>query len=94
MHAAIRRYQTSDIQELTRRVQEEFVPTVRDVPGFIAYYVVDGGGGNVASITVCEDSVGVDESTRRATAWVGEELSHLITGGPDVIAGEVVARSA
>ncbi len=91
MYAAVRRYRTTNIQELARLVQEEFVPTVREVPGFVAYYVVDGGGGDVASITVCQDNAGVDESTRRASAWVNERASDLIAGGPDVMAGEVVA---
>ncbi len=91
MYAAIRRYRTPDIQELARRVQEEFVDMIGDVPGFVGYYVVDGGDGNVASITVCEDRAGVDESTRRAAAWVNDRVSDLIEGGPDVMAGEVVA---
>ena len=93
MYAVIRRYQARDVAELSRRVQEEFVPMCRDIPGFVAYHVVDAGGGEIASITVCDDQAGVEESTRRAADWVGGNVSQYITGGPDVFAGEVTASS-
>ena len=90
MYTSVRTYTTSDAGELARRVQEEFVPMMRDLPGFVGYYVVDGGDGKMASITVCEDQAGVEESNRRAAAWVQERLAELITDGPNVIAGDTV----
>jgi hypothetical protein len=90
MYTAIRTYTTSDSAELARRVQEEFLPLVRDIPGFVGYYVVDGGDGRVASITVTQDQAGVDESAKRAASWVQERLAELITSGPDVVAGDTV----
>jgi hypothetical protein len=41
VYAAIRTYRVTDAEEIARRVRDEFVPMVRDVPGFVAYYVVD-----------------------------------------------------
>jgi hypothetical protein len=90
MYTAVRTYTTSDSAELAKRVQEEFLPIVREVPGFVGYYVVDAGDGRVASITVAEDEAGVEESTRRASSWVKDRLAELITGGPDVLAGDTV----
>ena len=90
MYTAVRTYTTSDAAELARRVREEFLPIVRDVPGFVGYYVVDGGNGKIASVTVCQDAAGVEESNRRAASWVKERLAELVTGGPDVIAGDTV----
>ena len=90
MYTAVRTYTTSDPAELARRVQEEFVPMMRDLPGFIGYYVVDGGDGKMASVTVCQDAAAVEESNRRAAAWVQERLAELITGTPNVIAGDTV----
>ncbi len=54
MDAAIRRYRVSDSAELARRVQDEFVPMVPEIPGFVAYYVVDAGDGELASITIAK----------------------------------------
>jgi hypothetical protein len=93
MYGVIRQYRTTDIEELSRRVQDEFVPKVREVPGFVAYYVIDGGDGSVASITLCETSSGVEESTSRASQWVSDAVSHLIQGDPEITAGEVTASS-
>jgi hypothetical protein len=90
MYTAVRTYTTSDAAELARRVQDEFLPLMRGLPGFVGYYVVDGGDGKVASITVCENKEGVDESNRRAATWVQERLAELITDGPDVVAGDTV----
>jgi hypothetical protein len=46
---------------------------IRGVPGFVAYYSMRDGD-NVTSVTVCEDKAGTDESTRRAAAWVKENV--------------------
>ena len=94
MYTAIRMYTTSDSTELTRRVQDEFVPMVRDVPGFMGYYLVDAGDGRVASITVCDDREGVEESTARASDWVRNRLSSLITSGPDVLMGDTTVSES
>lgn len=90
MYTAVRTYTTSDAGELVRRVREEFLPIVRDVPGFMGYYIVDGGDGKIASVTVCRDQEGVEESNRRAASWVQERLAELVTDGPNVIAGDTV----
>ena len=46
---------------------------IRGVPGFISYYATRDGD-NMTSVTVCEDKTGTDESTRRARAWVQENV--------------------
>ena len=90
MYTAIRTYTTSDAGEVTRRVQQEFVPIVKDLPGFIGYYLVDAGDGKIASITVCDEREDVEESTKRASEWVRDRLSSLITSGPEVMTGDTV----
>ncbi len=94
MYGAIRTYRVTDVGELTTAVRDEFIPLVRDIPGFVAYYVVDSGGGTVSSITICEDKAGVDASTARAKDWVQERLSSLIESGPEIKTGEIVADHA
>jgi hypothetical protein len=65
MYAVVRRYQgaTQLFEELARR-QADIEQVLRDVPGFVDYYLLrtaDGG----ASVTVCGDQAGTQESTRR-----------------------------
>jgi hypothetical protein len=94
MYAAIRKYRVTDAEELSRRVRDEFIPIVKDVPGFVAYYVVDAGNGELMSITVCQDEEGVEESTARAADWVGERISSLIESGPEITTGNVIVDHA
>jgi hypothetical protein len=92
MYAAIRTYETTDAGEVARRASRGFVPILRGTPGFIAYYIVDGGDGTVASVSVFEEQAGADESTRRAAEWVADNLAELIIGGPKLVAGEVTVE--
>ena len=91
MYAAIRHYQVdpSSTDEITRRVENGFVPLIRHVPGFVDYYLVDAGNGTVVSLTVYEDRAGEEESIRLAAEFVREQLADLIPNPPEVMAGEV-----
>lgn len=92
MYAVIRRYEgVTDPAEAGRRVSDGFVPLIRQVHGFVAYYWVDAGGGVMVSTSVFEDQEGAEESSRRAVDYVRENLASLLPTPPQVTAGEVVA---
>lgn len=92
MYATVRRYEgVTDPVEAGRRVSEGFVPLIRQVPGFVAYYWVDAGDGSMVSTSVFEDQAGAEESTERAADFVRENLAALLPNPPQVTAGEVVA---
>lgn len=93
MHASVRRYRVRDIDTLVEKVESEFVEQVREIDGFVGYYVIDGGDGTAASVTVGETADAVAESTKRAAAWVRESASELVEGEPDVTVGEVRVRA-
>ena len=59
MYATIRKYTMTNSRELASRVEEEFVPTLRDIPGFVAYYWIDQGDGTNATVTICDDRTAV-----------------------------------
>jgi hypothetical protein len=89
MHASVRRYKVRDIDALVDKVESEFVDQVKDIDGFVGYYVIDGGDGTAASVTVGETADAVAESTRRAANWVRDSASDLVEGTPEVTVGEV-----
>lgn len=93
MHAAVRKYQVTDVDALVSKVESEFVGRVKAVDGFVGYYVIDGGGGTVATVTVGETAAAVEASTQIARDWVAESVSDLISTPPDVTAGEVRVRA-
>ena len=93
MYATVRRYEgVTDPAEAGRRVKEGFVPLVSKIPGFVAYYWVNAGGGVMISTSVFEDQAHEEESNRRAADWVRENLAALLPNPPQITAGEVVAE--
>ncbi|MFD8816542.1 hypothetical protein ACFV23_34935 [Streptomyces sp. NPDC059627] len=92
MYAVVRRYEgVTDPAEAGRRVDEGFVPLLRQVPGFVAYYWIDAGGGVMVSTSIYDDQAGADESVRRAADFVRDNLASLLPNPPQVTAGQVVA---
>jgi hypothetical protein len=89
MHASVRRYRVRDVDTLVSKVEDEFVDQVKEIDGFVGYYVIDGDDGTVASVTVGETAQAVAESVRLAAAWVRESVADIIEGEPEVTVGEV-----
>ena len=100
MYAVIRRYtiKPGGARELAARVEREFVPIIRAVPGFVSYLYLEGGqewGRDVLStISVFTSREGAEASVRAAAKWVGDNLSEFEPSQPSVTAGEVLYRSA
>jgi hypothetical protein len=95
MYATIRRYEgATDPRETGRRVNEGFVPIISQIPGFVALYLVDAGGGVMISTSVFEDQSGAEESNRRAADYVRQNLAQLLPNPPQITVGEVVAHKA
>jgi hypothetical protein len=89
MYAVIRQYSGASqmFGELIRRKQE-VEDLIRSVQGFQAYYLIRGEDGG-ATVTVCDDRAGAEESTRMAAEWVGKNLGGMSGTKPQVTQGEV-----
>ncbi|MFJ9345921.1 hypothetical protein [Streptomyces sp. NPDC101237] len=94
MYVAVRRYEgVTDPAEAARRVSEGFVPLMRQVSGFVAYYWIDAGNGVMVSTSVFRDRAGAEESISMASDFVRDHLASLLPHPPEVMAGEVVASA-
>jgi hypothetical protein len=95
MYVAVRRYEgVTNTQEVRRLVEEDFMPIISEMPGFIAYYCVDAGDGVMVTTSVFEHKDAEEQSTFRAGEFVAKDLSLLSPNPPQVTAGEVVAYKA
>lgn len=77
MHAVVRTYSgdgASALFDLLAEREEDVKSLITSVPGFVSYVAVPSGDGGI-TVTVCEDQAGTDESSRRAAAWVKENVS-------------------
>jgi hypothetical protein len=93
MHASVRRYRVRDMDAIVSKVESDFVEQVKQVEGFVGYYVIDGGDGTAASVTVAENADSVAEATRLSGNWVRENIADLVAGDPEVTVGEVRVRA-
>ena len=80
MHAVMRKYRfnAADSKKLNWKIKKGFVPGVRKVPGFLAYYWFDIGNGEGASLSIFEDKAGACESVRVAADFLRKELSSIL----------------
>ena len=88
MHTVIRRYEgVEEAAEVTRRAVEEFAPLLSGREGFQGYWVVDAGGGVIATITIFETEEAAMDSTAAAAGWIRENLAQLVPNSPQVTQG-------
>ncbi len=96
MFATVRRYEgidSSNIDELTKKVGESLAPKLSKLPGFSSYFLIDTGNGVMSSIGVFETSTQADDSTRVASEWVRDEkLERILQNPPKVTEGEVLVH--
>ena len=96
MHASVRKYKVDadQIEELSRRIAEAFVPRLSEIPGFGGYYVVDATHGIVITVTLGEDAAAVERSTELAAEFVRDELTDLAVERVEAAHGEVTVSRA
>jgi quinol monooxygenase YgiN len=94
MHVAIRRYKMDpvSVDEVMRQINEGFIPIIKDADGFLAYYALNAGAGEIATVSVFEDQAGAEKSVRMAADWVRQNLAALLPNPPEITAGEVEAH--
>ncbi|MDQ3656087.1 MAG: hypothetical protein M3457_13545 [Chloroflexota bacterium] len=81
-------------EELARTVRDGFLPIVRDVPGFVAYFVIANEEARTwVSIGIFADKAGSDESTERAIAF-GQRGTHDWVEPDPIIVDGVIGAAA
>ena len=89
MHGVVRRYRGSaGLGEALAQRSGEVEALLRGVPGFVAYYATRAGDA-LATVTICADQAGTQESSRRAAEWVRANLPDAGIGAPEITEGEV-----
>jgi quinol monooxygenase YgiN len=77
-------------------VQEEFVPLIREMRGFVSYFILvpSEREEDIVSVSVFEDQQSAEESNRKAAEWVVQNLSELLLPTPEFASGQVVVYEA
>jgi hypothetical protein len=95
MYVTVRRYEgVTDSQKVAQVAKEGFVPIISEMPGFVAYYLVDAGDGVIVSTSIFEHKEAEEESNWRAGQFAAQHLAPLLPNPPQITAGELVAHKA
>jgi hypothetical protein len=95
MYASIRRYvvHRESVDEIAGQISEGFVPVIADIPGFVAYYVVDTGTGIAISISIFDNQAGAEQSAAAARDHIKENLASLFPNLPEIMDGQVIVKA-
>jgi hypothetical protein len=93
MYQAIRMYPLlpGSTEAFLQRVQESFVPLLRQQAGFIAYDASRVGSNRVCTISTFGTRAGAEASVLLALRWVQEHSPELIGGLPSLKVGQVAS---
>lgn len=92
MFASIRKYKVrrGSAEELARRVQDGFVPLLRQAPGFRGYYLLDGGPDVLITISIFDSADEALASNEKAANWVRHNVLEFTKGMPEVMVGNAL----
>ena len=100
MFVTIRRYSPKNgsinkasLELLRRQLRDEFVPSLRKVPGFAGYYVLNVGDRELVTLSLCESKESSVESSRCSAEYTLRNPLVYELGRPEVIEGEVLTSS-
>jgi heme-degrading monooxygenase HmoA len=89
MHVTIRRYSGSpELADTLVARQSEVRDLITGIDGFQAYYLVRGADGEATSISAYDTGTGAEESNRRASEWLRDNVPNMVVSPPEVTAGE------
>jgi hypothetical protein len=94
MYMVIRRYamEPSKVDEVIRKVDEQYLEKVRLLPGFEGYFVLDSGEGKISSVTLSADKDAAHAATRLSKEWVDTWLKDVHLELVETLEGPVVVH--
>jgi hypothetical protein len=97
MFVTIRRYSPKNgainrasLDLLRRQMQDEFLPIIRQIPGFRAYYVVSLDDRELMTLSLCDTAESSAESARCAAEYTVRNPLVYELGRPDITEGQVL----
>lgn len=96
MHALLRRYRIrlGTVETAAQRAEQGLLPVIRRVPGFVAFYMVNGGNNVVASVGLFETQEGAAAAERVTGDWFRDDWPSFQAIPPEVTTGSVLMHEA
>jgi len=96
MFASIRRYRLDEgvMDDLMRRVDEDFAEQISRQPGFCSYEAIDCDEGEVCTISVFGEAEEAEASRELAQRWSEERLGGLRFSRLEALSGKILVSRA
>lgn len=95
MYAVMRRIKVQPhlIEMLVERTERNYVPMLKNEPGFIEFSVVRVGENEAVSISIFESREEAEEGNRKALEWAREQIFLLAQGPAEIVGvGEILLQ--
>lgn len=95
MYVSIRRYriESGSADRIAKLVKDKFTSTIRNVPGFQAYYLLKQGNDGIATVSVFDTQEGAEHSNRLAAEFIRDNnLTSLLQSPPEITSGDLVVH--
>jgi hypothetical protein len=80
------------VNEIVRRVASDGIKIIKAIPGFVSYGIMDADQVHFVTYSVYQNKTAAEESTKKAAAWIKENIASMVPSPPSVIQGEVRLR--
>lgn len=79
MYMTMRQYRVepSQIDEVARRVDDDWLGRIHEMPGFVSYHVFRADDNRLISIATFRDEKSGQEAAEASSEWVGERLEGI-----------------
>ncbi|MHB8597516.1 MAG: hypothetical protein ACYDER_11980 [Ktedonobacteraceae bacterium] len=94
MNGSVRQYKIDRnvVINLVQRFQQEFVPVVREMPEFVAFYVITRGADIMTTVAIFDSQAGVDRANQLALETIRNMGALVLTLEQKSADGEAVVR--
>ena len=91
MYAAIRQGHPKPgaAEEIVRLIEEEMLPRLRELPGFVTFYLVQPEAETLVTLSVFASQAAAEESNHLVAEWARQRLAIHMAGPLEVMSGEV-----
>lgn len=94
MYASSRKYEINGSEtDLIQRAEQGFLPIIRQVSGFVDYYIFSAGDNFVNTVSIFENEAQMKESDVLAAKWVSENMASFVVGIPEITQGEILLKN-
>lgn len=95
MFLGIKRFKdVKNVETAKKKIENELVPKLRELPGFVAYYAVKFDNGEHGPVAIFETKENLETAMEQGRQWLKKNLADEFPTDPEVLKGEVLFSAA